>query len=227
MKSAEDCVRTVRSSLNDLISCHHSEIAKIDRDVVSKSIDQIKNMVIDADTINMVATNLSTQNAEVAQLLRELYEYSIFASIYVERLCDFCFFYSLLKVFYFDLHNESDRMYEVVSLYLQYLLSCYRMAEFQTELQSLNFNAINTDNHLIFACLLDRYLMEGSYNKRNWKLSDDGYIYLAKVSDDNEFKIGPSSCLIGTESSEGTEDESALGIAGELIGCAVELEAII
>ncbi|CUG88009.1 proteasome regulatory non-ATPase subunit, putative [Bodo saltans] len=77
-------------------------------------------------------------------------------------------YFNLLRTYYDDVEPsvvpESSVMHLIVGLNLMRLLVCHKIAEFHTELERIPADH-QRNQYLRFAMQMERYLMEGSYNK--------------------------------------------------------------
>jgi len=99
---------------------------------------------------------------------REAYELGAFLSIELEDESSFERYVSHLKIFYNDyseLLKESEWKWPILGLHLMALLAQNRIAEFHTELELVPFEQQHSKHYILFPVELERWLMEGSYNK--------------------------------------------------------------
>jgi 26S proteasome regulatory subunit N12 len=108
-----------------------------------------------------------TRTQEIV-LVRETLEHAVLLSARRKDMDEFDLYYSQLYVYYNDFSEptvpQSTIFHLIQGLNLVRLLVGNRIAEFHTELEKIP-NAEHRNPYILFAVQLERYLMEGSYNK--------------------------------------------------------------
>lgn len=136
-------------------------------------IELIKNGILIPD--------LSKDNAEYLKdltLTRKILEIGALVSIHVLEFDSFYSYFTQLRVFYFSGSknlSDSEERSKIVSLYLLTLLSDGDVAKFHSELEFFDkhIQNIEEDQLLSYPIKVDRWLMEGSYQKA-WDLLEAG-----------------------------------------------------
>lgn len=135
-------------------------------------IELIKNGILIPD--------LSKHNPEYIKdltLTRKILEIGALVSIHVLDFESFYSFFTQLRMFYFSSSelNKSEDKSKIVSLYLLTLLSEGDVTKFHSELEFFDKHITNIeeDQLLSYPIKVDRWLMEGSYQKA-WDLLEAG-----------------------------------------------------
>ncbi|KAJ1332726.1 hypothetical protein BSLG_008355 [Batrachochytrium salamandrivorans] len=101
-------------------------------------------------------------------LARETLEIGALWSIRVEDIPSFERYFAQLKTYYTDFARfvpESPRYYMMIGLNLLRLLAQNRIAEFHTELETINTEHLVSNVYIKHSVQIEQCLMEGSYNK--------------------------------------------------------------
>ncbi|KAJ3336894.1 hypothetical protein HDU93_002007 [Gonapodya sp. JEL0774] len=101
-------------------------------------------------------------------LAREILEVGAQYSIRVQDIPQFERYISQLKTYYSDYSDRlptSQRLYPLLGLNLLRLLAQNRLAEFHTELETLDIDALSQNVYIRHPVQVEQSLMEGSYNK--------------------------------------------------------------
>lgn len=127
-------------------------------------------------------TPATTSDPTLLTLARETYEQGALASIRAKNPESFTRYVSQLQPFYELLSssdsNDGGERTKVTGLYLLLLLTQGRYAEFHSELEALSTSGvvdIEADRYLGYPIRLERWLMEGSYD-RVWKAMKKGEV---------------------------------------------------
>ncbi|CAI4447507.1 BAI_1a_G0017420.mRNA.1.CDS.1 [Saccharomyces cerevisiae] len=130
---------------------------------------------------NLLIPDLSIQNdiyLNDLMITKRILEVGALASIQTFNFDSFENYFNQLKPYYFSNNHklsESDKKSKLISLYLLNLLSQNNTTKFHSELQYLDKHIKNLedDSLLSYPIKLDRWLMEGSYQKA-WDLLQSG-----------------------------------------------------
>jgi len=154
--------------------------------------------------LSLLQLNALTPTANAApQLLllaRSVYEYGALASIRARNPDAFTRYLSQLQPFYelpsSQLKPDAEMRNKVTGLYLLLLLTQGRYAEFHSELESLGTregidgpDRIENDRFLGYPVKLERWLMEGSYD-RVWKALKKGEVPSEEYGVFSEVRFG-------------------------------------
>lgn len=110
-----------------------------------------------------------TRPQEVA-LVRDALEEAVLVAVRMKDVDLFEGYYAQLRTYYVDMASgdkdvpESERRLLILGLNLVRLLVCQKISEFHTELEAIPY-ASHNDMFIRTPILLERYLMEGSYNR--------------------------------------------------------------
>jgi len=99
---------------------------------------------------------------------RETYELGAFLSVAQKDESSFERYVAFLKTYYNDYKDflpESEWKWPILGLHLMALLAQNRIADFHTELELVPHERQTGSHHILFPIELERWLMEGSYNK--------------------------------------------------------------
>ena len=148
-------VATLYDSLNAAVSTHNFAEAT---NILSK----LKLALL---SNNALVPNATTR-PEALAVARDILETGAVVSIYVKDEAAFLRYYAQLQAFYStsllaSIHSKNKN--KIAGLYLLFLLTKNSIAEFHTTLENLP-NA-ETDPFLKYPVMLERWLMEGSYDK--------------------------------------------------------------
>jgi len=111
--------------------------------------------------------NLATIRKQLA-FARETYELGAFLSIERKDEKSFERYVANLKTYYFDYSSllpDSERKWQILGLHLMSLLAQNMISEFHTELELVPLDNQRLTNYISFPIELERWIMEGSYNK--------------------------------------------------------------
>nr|KAJ3422957.1 hypothetical protein HK105_005306 [Polyrhizophydium stewartii] len=101
-------------------------------------------------------------------LAREILEIGALWSIRTHDIPSFERYFAQLKTYYHDYATfipESPRLYMLIGLNLLRLLAQNRIAEFHTELETIDHSQLNVNVYIKHPIQIEQCLMEGSYNK--------------------------------------------------------------
>nr|CCC95955.1 unnamed protein product [Trypanosoma congolense IL3000] len=157
-------VRKVVDECNKLKSAY----MKKDDDACLHILEDLKPQLILLPTFLNPSAESATRLEEVT-LTREVLEHAVLVSARQKDLESFELYFHQLNVYYRDIKatelSESPLYCLVLGLNLVRLLVGNRIAEFHSELEKISNHMHGTNAYIRFAVLLERYLMEGSYNK--------------------------------------------------------------
>ncbi|KEG13104.1 proteasome regulatory non-ATPase subunit [Trypanosoma grayi] len=165
--SPRDVGTTVRKVAEDFLKLKTAYERK-DNDACLDVLEDIKKKLILLPTFLNPAAQSPTRLQELT-LTREVLEHAVLVSAHLKDLDNFELYFNQLNVYYTDIDSselpESPLYMLVLGLNLVRLLVRSRIAQFHSQLEKIP-NDIHGKNPCIrFAVLLERYLMEGSYNK--------------------------------------------------------------
>lgn len=139
---------------------NHAECKKI--------FSQLKLLLVKFKTIPpFPEENLPTIRKHLG-FARETYELGAFLSVEQKDESSFERYVEYLKTYYNDYKDllmESHWKWPILGLHLMALLAQNRIAEFHTELELVPFEHQHKQHYISFPVELERWLMEGSYNK--------------------------------------------------------------
>eukprot|EP00730_Choanoeca_flexa_P012858 TRINITY_DN4689_c0_g1_i2.p1 TRINITY_DN4689_c0_g1~~TRINITY_DN4689_c0_g1_i2.p1 ORF type:complete len:255 (+),score=64.79 TRINITY_DN4689_c0_g1_i2:114-878(+) len=117
--------------------------------------------------LKIALLELSSQDDKEQLLSRNVLELGAQWSVAVGEFDGFERYMAQLKAYYFDMDSLSESAYkhELLGLYLLYLLTQHRIAEFHTELERFDFDTVTNNAYIRHPVSLEQYMMEGSYNK--------------------------------------------------------------
>lgn len=151
-----------------------SPIASLENAYKAKNYEQVESLLqplkLDMAKSGLL-TNPSSASHSKADLesARTALELGALASINLGKEDEFKRFVMQARQFYaISGLSPSSHESKIVALYLLLLLSQNEIAQFHTELESLDFELIENDKFLSFPIKLERWIMEGAYD-RVWK----------------------------------------------------------
>lgn len=123
-------------------------------------------------------SNLSESYINDLNITKNILEIGALSSIYLSKFDIYQNYFTQLRQFYFnDIKelNESNNKSKLISLYLLILLSQGDVTKFHSELEYLDkhIKDLENDELLSYPIKVDRWLMEGSYQKA-WNLLEAG-----------------------------------------------------
>ncbi|CAL9728525.1 26S proteasome regulatory subunit Rpn12p [Monosporozyma unispora] len=123
-------------------------------------------------------SNLSESYINDLNITKNILEIGALSSIYLSKFDIYQNYFTQLRQFYFnDIKelNESNNKSKLISLYLLILLSQGDVTKFHSELEYLDkhIKDLENDELLSYPIKVDRWLMEGSYQKA-WNLLEVG-----------------------------------------------------
>lgn len=167
MAAVGDLSITVRKITEDVKILKTAYEAKDDAQC-SKLLADIKRRIIMFPTFLNPGATSSTRGEELS-LARDYLELGVLASAHQKDLASFEVYFNQLQLYYSDIGAdelpESPQYLMLLGLNLIRLLVCSRIAEFHSEMEKIPFAAHGSNLYIRFAVGLERYLMEGSYNK--------------------------------------------------------------
>lgn len=117
----------------------------------------------------LTSPNSSTHSKADLEGARTALEIGALAAVNLGKEAEFTRFVAQSRQFYgIQGLSASPHESKIVALYLLLLLSQNEIAQFHTELESLDFEVIENDKFLSFPIKLERWIMEGAYD-RVWK----------------------------------------------------------
>lgn len=136
----------------------------------------LKNNLLLPNFNNHDATYINDLN-----ITKGILEIAALTTIYLNKFDEFTNYFAQLRTFYFNnnssfnLLTESDNKSKLISLYLLILLSQSEITKFHSELEFFDNNITNIedDELLSYPIKVDRWLMEGSYQKA-WNILLNG-----------------------------------------------------
>jgi 26S proteasome regulatory subunit N12 len=157
-------VRTVAARFEKLKAAY----AAADDFACEEHLLALKKLFISFPTYLAPAASSPTKVQEV-MLVREALEHGLLIAARKKDLDVFEGYYAQLQCYYHDLPVTADvpaseRRLMIVGLNLMRLLVCSRIAEFHSELERVSY-ADHANLFVRMPVQLERYLMEGSYNK--------------------------------------------------------------
>ncbi|KAK7199723.1 proteasome regulatory non-ATP-ase subunit [Novymonas esmeraldas] len=167
MSAVGDLSITVRKVAEDVKSLKAAYAAKNDTQCNSL-LAEVKRRIIMFPTFLCPSGTSSTRGEELS-LARDYLELGVLAAAHQKDLVSFEVYFNQLQLYYTDIGTdelpESPQYLMVLGLNLIRLLVCSRIAEFHSEMEKIPFSAHGSNLYIRFAVGLERYLMEGSYNK--------------------------------------------------------------
>lgn len=167
-------------NLGDLVKSLGVAFDSKDYDSCYKLLPAIKVELIKQ---NILIPNLQTAKVNEAyvndlNITKKILELGALTSIFTLNFDDFEKHFAQLRPFYFsgiDILSKSENKSKLVSLYLLILLSRGDVTRFHSELEYLDNQITNfeDDDLLSYPIKVDRWLMEGSYQKA-WDLLETG-----------------------------------------------------
>ncbi|CCD21652.1 putative CSN8 PSMD8 EIF3K family [Trypanosoma vivax] len=131
-------------------------------------LDDLKRKLIMFPTF-LQPTEQCPTRAEELTLTREVLEHAVLVSARRKDLDSFELYFNQLNVYYTDISTselpESPLYLHILGLNLIRLLVRNRIAQFHSELEKIPNEIHGKSAYIRFAVLLERCLMEGSYNK--------------------------------------------------------------
>jgi len=165
LKEEESKVENLLKEFRKLLKSTGSQDS--DHDECQKIFSELKILMIKFNLIPpFPAEKLPTIRKHLA-LARETYELGAFLSIEKKDEISFERFVSHLKTYYNDYSTilaESEWKWPILGLHLMALLAQNRIADFHTELELVPLQS-QDNRYITFPVELERWLMEGSYNK--------------------------------------------------------------
>lgn len=176
-------------SLETLVQEYNSAFEQEQYSKVGQLLPRIK-LELAKEGLLVPKTHASTQDLLKT---RDILEKGILASIHLRNESEFVRLISEIHPFFYskNAHGvglpKSENQYKIMALYLLLLLSQNQIAEFHTELETLDdlnstleggqsnsssASPLETDIYLRYPVLLEQWLMEGSYHKV-WKAITD------------------------------------------------------
>ncbi|TKS80723.1 26S proteasome non-ATPase regulatory subunit 8 [Collichthys lucidus] len=165
---------------------------------LSKCGELLSKLKVSLLELNFLPTSGSALTKQQLILARDVLEIGALWSILKKDIPSFERYMAQLKCYYFDYKEELPEaayMHQLLGLNLLFLLSQNRVSEFHTELERLSARDIQTNVYIRHPVSLEQYLMEGSYNKRGWSLSPDGYYSFTSQQQRTEEVTIPSTEL--------------------------------
>jgi len=168
MEDTEAKVTSLLKEFRQSLKTTNVDIDVTDLAKCKKAFSQLKILLIKFQLIPpFPKENLKTIQKHLA-FARETYELGAFLSIEQKDESSFERYVSHLKTYYNDyaqLLQESEWKWPILGLYLMALLAQNRIAAFHTELELVPIEQQHDKLYISFPVELERWLMEGSYNK--------------------------------------------------------------
>ncbi len=140
-----------------------------DKDPVkaNDALDKVKRLLVFLPTF-MDPTVRTPTFLQEWMLARETLEHACLLSVRKKDMTELELYFQQLRVYYTDMQDAafapSSLQYVILGLNLLRLLVQSRTAEFHTELERIPHSE-HSNMYIRFAIMLERYLMEGSYNR--------------------------------------------------------------
>jgi len=138
------------------------------------------------------------QNPSELSAIRGAYELLLQAFIKSQNISGIQQCFDMLKTLYYDYSpviGASERFFEVMGLYLTYLLSFNKIEEFHCELEAIPFEQ-RQNSFIRFAVELEQYFMEGNYQQvlaaADHCPAQTFYFFLNRILDTIRFEIAAS-----------------------------------
>lgn len=135
--------------------------------LAEEKLDAAKHNLIVFPTFLNIREQSSTRHQEII-LTREILEHGVLLAARMKDLDALERHYHLLTTYYDDLQDpaipESSIKFLILGLNLLRLLVMSRIAEFHSQLEKIP-RANHRNTYILFAVQMERYLMEGSFNK--------------------------------------------------------------
>ncbi|CAG57870.1 uncharacterized protein GVI51_A04609 [Nakaseomyces glabratus] len=160
-------------------------VAKINQSYNSKDFSTCKKLLpavkIELIKNNILIPDVNNTNEQYLQdilFTRKIFEIGALVSIYTLDFEQFYSYFAQLRTFYFSKNeklSQSEDKSKIISLYLLTLLSEGDVTKFHSELEYFDkhIQNIEEDQLLSYPIKVDRWLMEGSYQKA-WGLLEAG-----------------------------------------------------
>ncbi|KAL3229295.1 26S proteasome regulatory subunit RPN12 [Nakaseomyces bracarensis] len=165
-------------NLSELSAKLYQSYTSKDYEVCKKLLPAIKIELIKNGILIPDLNKDSPEYIKDLTLTRKILELGALVSIHVLDFESFYSFFTQLRMFYFsssNVLNNSEERSKIVSLYLLTLLSDGDVTKFHSELEFFDkhIQNIEEDQLLSYPIKVDRWLMEGSYQKA-WDLLEAG-----------------------------------------------------
>ena len=138
-----------------------------DNDRAAEALEKVKRLLVFLPTFLDPTVRTSTLVQEWI-LARETLEHACLLSVRRKDMAELELYFQQLRVYYTDMVDPafppSSLQFMVVGLNLLRLLVQSRTAEFHTELERIPHQE-HANMYIRFAIMMERYLMEGSYNR--------------------------------------------------------------
>lgn len=138
------------------------------------ALEEVKTKIIFFPTFLNVNAPSPTRAQELL-LVREILEHAVLLSARKKDLNEVERYFNMLQTYYRDITSdaaagpavvpESSIMYMIIGLNLMRLLISHRVAEYHSEFEKIDQQQQQRSAYIRFAAQMERYLMEGSYNK--------------------------------------------------------------
>jgi 26S proteasome regulatory subunit N12 len=158
---------TVRTAAGDFQSLKQAYTSN-DLRRCEELLDKLKAQLVHFPTFLDPTASSSTKTQEIA-LAREVLEHGVLVATKMKDVDLFDQYFAQLRTFYLDLDScegveRSERRLMILGLNLLRLLVVQRLAEFHSELDAIPL-ADHANMFVKTPIMLERYLMEGSYNR--------------------------------------------------------------
>ncbi|KAH9578847.1 CSN8/PSMD8/EIF3K [Trypanosoma melophagium] len=157
----------VRQAAETLQKLKTAYDAKDDETCLSLLVDLKKRLILLPTFLS--PSQQSPNRLQELILTREVLELAVLVSARLKDLDNFELYFNQLNVYYTDIDEselpESPLYLLILGLNLVRLLVRSRIAQFHSELEKIPNQIHGTNTYIRFAVLLERHLMEGSYNK--------------------------------------------------------------
>ncbi|CAD2216319.1 26S proteasome regulatory subunit N12 [Angomonas deanei] len=148
----------------------------------------IKRYIIFFPTFLNPSAQSETRMEELT-LTRNILELAVLVSARQKDVDRFELYFNQLQLYYTDVSDleESPIYLKILGLNLVRLLVLSKIAQFHSELERIPYDIHGSNIDIRFAVLLERYLMEGSYNKlltSRKKVPSSEYVPLVEMLED-------------------------------------------
>lgn len=140
-------------------------IAAFDKTEYQKAAECLPKVKLELAKANLIVPSLDAQQKDLIAA-RQLLEVGVLVAVHCSNEDEMNRLFSQVRPFYAKSLQlpQSENENRLVALYLLLLVSKNQIAEFHTELETLEKNP-EDDKYLCYPIRLERWLMEGSYDK--------------------------------------------------------------
>ncbi|XP_046848604.1 26S proteasome non-ATPase regulatory subunit 8-like [Xenia sp. Carnegie-2017] len=157
-------------NINDVVNMYQTLVKDWNKKPVNleKCGKLLSSLKVALTGLSFLPTSTSVPKPQELVLARDVLEIGVQWSVEKNDIPSFERYMAQLKPYYLDYRGilqESPYMYQMLGLNLLLLLAQNRLAEFHTELELLPPNEYNENVYIKHPVQLERFLMEGNYNK--------------------------------------------------------------